>query len=76
MYNTQVMEDTKKADRRYNITITALIFALVVMIVVLVHYKLTRTDASATTPTANQGSETSSAPTKNTAPIKCINTII
>jgi len=68
MYNTQVMEDTKKADRRYNITITALIFALVVMIVVLVHYKLTRTNASATTPTANQGSETSSAPTKNTAP--------
>ena len=40
------MEDTKKTQRLYNITITALIFALIVMIVVLVHYKLTRTNAS------------------------------
>ena len=67
MYNTQVMEDTKKAERRYNITITALIFALVIMIVVLIHYKLTRTNASPQVPTANQGSEIKPASTKDTA---------
>jgi hypothetical protein len=63
-----VMEDHKKAERRYNITITALILALIVMIVVLVHYKLTRTDASQQpkSPTTNQDSETKPAPTKNT----------
>ncbi len=60
------MEDSKKAERRYNITITLLIFALIVMIVVLIHYKLTKTDASGT-PTAKQpSSETNPAPPAST----------
>ena len=62
------MEDPKKADHQYNITITALIFALIVMIVVLIHYKLTRTSASGTIPTVNHGSDTKpSLPKETTA---------
>jgi len=69
MYNTQAMEDTKKTERRYNITITALIFALIVMIVVLVHYKLTRSDASAEISAVDQGSNPKPAPAKNVATV-------
>lgn len=54
------MEDPK-TQRRYNITITALICALIVMIVMLVHYKLTGTDARPHSPAD------AAAPVKDTA---------